>query len=138
MSRILNLLPDYIDIDDEEAIESYMYKLELQELIDKGEFLDNSLLREFLEDILPYKGPNHFIMVSDKEGRTKNLAYSREECINALSGTRQLLIYSASQKKIMREAIAITPKHNEKQEKKSRIKSTMPIEKKKQAKHLLS
>ena len=84
MSRILNLLPDYIDIDDEEAIESYMYKMELEELIDKGEFLDNSLLREFLEDILPYKGPNHFIMVSDKEGRTKNLAYSREECIDAL------------------------------------------------------
>lgn len=84
MSKIENLLPDYIDIDDEEAIESYMYKLELQELIDKGEFLDNSLLREFLEDILPYKGPNHFIMVSDKEGRTKNIAYSREECINAL------------------------------------------------------
>ena len=35
MSKIENLLPDYIDIDDEEAIESYMYKLELQELIDK-------------------------------------------------------------------------------------------------------
>ena len=34
MSRILDLLPDYIDIDDEEAIESYMYKLELEELID--------------------------------------------------------------------------------------------------------
>ena len=61
MSKIENLLPDYIDIDNEEAIESYMYKSELQELIDKGEFLDNSLLREFLEDILPYKGPNHSV-----------------------------------------------------------------------------
>ena len=37
------------------------YKKYAQELIDKGEFLDNSLLREFLEDILPYKGPNHFM-----------------------------------------------------------------------------
>lgn len=84
MSKIKDSIPDYLDLDDEEAVESYTFKLELEEFIDRGEFQDNSLLREFLEDILPYEGPNHFIMVSDKDGRTKNLPFTREKCIDAL------------------------------------------------------
>ena len=78
MGRIKNSIPDYIDINDSEDLESYAFRQELNDYIEAGEFQDNSLLREFLEDILPHKGPNHFIMISDKDGRTKNIAYTRQ------------------------------------------------------------
>ena len=84
MGRIKNSIPDYIDINDSEDLESYAFRQELNDYIEAGEFQDNSLLREFLEDILSHKGPNHFIMISDKDGRTKNIAYTRQECIDAL------------------------------------------------------
>ncbi len=83
MGRVKETTPDYI-YENMEKLESYAFKQDLDEYLAKGEFQDNSLLREFLEDILPYEGPNHFIMVSDKYGRTKNLSFSRQECIDAL------------------------------------------------------
>ena len=83
MGRVREATPDYI-YENMEDLDSYAFKQELDEYLAKGEFQNNSLLREFLEDILPYEGPNHFIMVEDKYGRTKNLAFSRQECIDAL------------------------------------------------------
>ena len=83
MGRVKETTPDYI-YENMDAVESYEFKADIDWYISKGEFQDNSLLREFLEDVLPYEGSKHFIMVEDKYDRRKNIDYTRQECIDAL------------------------------------------------------
>jgi hypothetical protein len=83
MGRVKDSIPDYV-FDYNISIDKYALEHELSELIEEGIFEDKTLLREFLENIVPYTGDQHYIYVIDDAGIFSNIRYNREEYIDAL------------------------------------------------------
>ena len=94
MSKIKESLPEHV-YNGTMSLEHYALKKEVEELIEQGIFEDKSLLKEFLEEIIPIKGDDYFIYIEDDTGNYANIRYDREKYIHALCclSQHQLTLY---------------------------------------------
>lgn len=83
MGRLKESIPDYVYEGDMD-LDHYALKEEINDYLSRGIFEDKSLLREFLEEVTPYRGTDYFAYVQESKDNYVNLRFCREDYINAL------------------------------------------------------